>query len=87
MKKGALAFRPQVPLGFFIQNLFLIIGPVSIKDKEQANGDWLLEHHDEMYRIADNYSPEANGLCDPRIYNCDFEPGAYLASAIFKTTC
>ena len=87
VKRGALAFRPQVPLGFFIQNLFLIIGPVSIKDKEQANGDWLLEHHDEMYRIADNYSPEANGLCDPRIYNCDFEPGAYLASAIFKTKC
>ena len=53
---------------------------MSIEDKEQANGDFGdfgYRHHNQMYRIADDYSPEANGSCDPRIYNCDFEPGAY----------
>ena len=90
VKKGALAFRPQVPLGFFIQNLFLSLAPVSIEDKEQANGDFGdfgYRHHNQMYRIADDYSPEANGSCDPRIYNCDFEPGAYPASRIFIIKC
>ena len=63
---------------------------MSIEDKEQANGDFGdfgYRHHNQMYRIADDYSPEANGSCDPRIYNCDFEPGAYPASRIFITKC
>ena len=80
--------NPRVRCAFIWQ--CLILGPVSIKDKEQANGDFGdfgYRHHNQMYRIADDYSPEANGSCDPRIYNCDFEPGAYQASRIFIIKC